>query len=97
MLTVPRSSVLFPAPVDVSHELSVRFPGWGEFFVAFLEEVHHVENLLFELDYLGLEARVVLPPTEGRCGEMLAHLGIRTGDALDRLCGWRAAGWFPAG
>ena len=30
-------SVLFPAPVDVSHELSVRFPGCGEFFVAFLE------------------------------------------------------------
>ena len=30
-------SVLFPAPVDVSHELSVCFPGCGEFFVAFLE------------------------------------------------------------
>ena len=39
MLTVPDLSVLFPAPVDVSHELSVCFPGCGEFFVAFLEEV----------------------------------------------------------
>lgn len=57
-------SVLFPAPVDVSHELSMCFPGCGEFFVALLGSVLHVENLLFELDYLGLEARVVLPGSE---------------------------------
>jgi hypothetical protein len=42
----------------------VCFSGCGEFFVAFLEEVLHVENLLFELDYLGLEAGVVLPGAE---------------------------------